>query len=97
VGQKISGIVTYILDKPFLAEKLTIELKGKECHIWEGNDDNHMNKNYPGKICIKNTILKMSVVLEKFRNNKADPGRGEFSFSFQLPNDLPPSFVFVGP
>jgi len=56
-----------------------------------------MNKKHPGKICIKNTVLKMSVVLQKFPNSQADSGRGEFAFAFQLPNELPPTFFFVGP
>ncbi len=95
-GQRITGTVSYLLDEPFHAEKITVELTGKERHMWEGSDANYFNKKHPGKICIKNTLLKMSIVVHKFTNGEAKTGSEKFPFAFQLPNELPPSFLFVG-
>lgn len=71
-------------------------MTGKERHLWEGHDENHINKKHPGKICIKGTLLKMSVVLHKFLNGEAKAGGQKFPFAFQLPNELPSSFFYVG-
>lgn len=81
-GQRITGTVSYLLDDTFPAEKITLELTGKERHLWEGHDENHMNKKHPGKICIKSTLLKMSVVLHKFPSGEAQPGCQKFPFAF---------------
>ncbi len=70
-GQQITGTVTVLLDKPFPAEKLTIQLQGKERYMWEGRDDLSMNKKHSGMICVKNTLLKMQVVLKTYPDGVA--------------------------
>lgn len=62
-GQTISGQVSYVLDKPFPAEKLTLELTGTERLHWDGSDDKHKNSKHSGKICMKQNVLKLSQVL----------------------------------
>lgn len=38
----------------------------------------------------------MSIVLHKFPNGEAKPNCEKFPFAFQLPNELPSSFFYVG-
>jgi Arrestin (or S-antigen), N-terminal domain len=84
------------LNEPFPAEKLIIELTGKERHLWEGHDNMSMNQKHSGKICVKNTMLKLQNVLHTFPEGVATVKTEKFPFQFMLPNDLPPSFYFVG-
>ncbi len=69
-GQSISGTVSYKLEKAYPAEKLFLELKGTQTHVWDGSDDKMKNSKHPGKICIKDTNLRLSQVLKNFTEDK---------------------------
>lgn len=95
-GQAITGKVSYQLSKPFSAEKLTLELIGQERLLWEGSDDKHHSSKHSGKIYMKRTILKLQEVIQNFPSGEVKPGSHSFPFTIQLPNELEPSFFFVG-
>lgn len=96
-GQKISGTISYVLEKEYPgAEKIVLELTGKERYIWEGSDDKHKSGKHSGKICIKQTTLRLNQVIHTFEKGKAESGKNAFPFTIQLPNELPPSFLYVG-
>lgn len=95
-GQRVTGSVSFVLDKPYPADKLTLELTGTEQAIWEGSDDKHKNPKYSGMICMKSTVLRLSQVLASFPEGLVTTGSKVFPFAIQLPTDLPPSFLYLG-
>ena len=95
-GQTVTGSVSYVLEKPYPAEKLTLELLGREMLVWDGYDDKNLSAKYPGKICMKSTTIKLQQVLVSFPNGEAKVGKQTIPFTIQLPNELPPSFLYVG-
>ena len=74
-GQRIKGVVSYALEKPFQADKLTIELTGKEQLIFDGYDDKHIDSKHPGKVCMKHTTLRLTQVLHSFENGVVVTGK----------------------
>jgi hypothetical protein len=45
---------------------------------------------------MKRTILKMQEVMQNFPSGEVQPGSHSYPFSMQLPNELEPSFFYVG-
>jgi len=64
--------------------------------IWDGCDEKHCSPKYPGKVCIKTTIIKQSLVLMSFPGGQADVVTQVVPFAITLPTDLPPSLFYMG-
>jgi hypothetical protein len=95
-GQRVTGNITCKLDEAYPADKLAIELTGKEKVIWEGSDSKHHDPKHSGRITMKHKILTLHQVVAQFSEKRLKKGEHSFPFSFDLPMDLPPSFFFVG-
>lgn len=94
-GQRVSGQVSYLCDKPFPAEKFYIELTGYQRLIWDGDDERHRSSKHPGKIYVKLNTLRITQVLVNFSEGKMVQGREIFPFTIQLPENLPSSVHYV--
>ena len=95
-GQQVTGNVSFVLQKPYPADKLTLEFVGREMLVWDGHDDKHSSPKYSGKICMKTTIIKLSLVLMAFPDGEAKVGTQKIPFVIQLPSDIPASFLYLG-
>lgn len=98
-GETVQGTISYVLDKPFPADKIYLELTGKECCLWDGSDDRSQSSKHPGKICMKSIMFKVEQLIHTFEGNvggHAPVGKQKFPFSIKLPENMMPSFLFVG-
>ena len=73
-------MVSYSIKKKLSAGKLTIELMGREKHVYDGYDIKHMDIKHPGKVCIKKTLLSFTIVLKSFERGKVLIDYEEYPF-----------------
>lgn len=90
-GSTVSGVVKYVLNQDKVFKRILVSLKGTgECVISEGR------MRYFGK----DTYVDIDhVILDNTNNTKCMPtaaGNHEIPFSFTIPQNVPPTYKFIG-
>lgn len=94
-GDTIRGKVLILLQRPFQADKLTLELRGTERLHWEGRDDSHRSPKHPKKIYIKETLIKVGQDLKSFKDCQVREGKTEVEFKVNIPVNSLPTFYYA--
>ena len=95
-GQRVTGKVSVQLIESYPSDKIILQLVGKLKVLFEGDDSEFYDRKHDNRVTIRKNLILLSQVLETFPDKNVPKGTRKYPFAFDIPINLPSSFIYTG-